>query len=197
MHPMQCACGSMAGEIEGRGLHNHVVCYCTDCRAFARFLGRADSVLDDQGGTELVQLAQPRLRFTRGERHLSIIRLSEKGILRWYAGCCRTPIGNTLASPRVSVIGLVHACLDRARLDRDFGGAAARVHTGSALGMPGPRPRGMPGVIARLLAIVLWNGLGGRYRQSPLFDENGLPRAEAAVLSPDCLAALKAGAGTP
>jgi hypothetical protein len=35
-----------------------------------------------------------------GTDALRCLRLSDKGVLRWYTDCCRTPIGNTAASPR-------------------------------------------------------------------------------------------------
>ncbi|UEX76396.1 DUF6151 family protein [Spiribacter halobius] len=190
-------CGSVGGRIEGSGLHNRGICHCTDCRAFARFLGKGEEVLDAQGGTEIVQLAQWRLRFERGEEHLAAVRLSTKGILRWYAACCRTPIGNTLPTRRVSVIGLVHACLDAQRLDEDFGNGVAIVHAGSALGSPKPRSHGMLGASARLIGIIGAALITGRYRRSPLFDDSGAPRVVPRVLTAEELAELKADPGAP
>ncbi len=35
------------------------------------------------------------------------MRLTPMGLLRWYAGCCNTPIGN-MVSARVPFIGIVH-----------------------------------------------------------------------------------------
>lgn len=197
MHPIQCACGSVQGRIEGSGVHNRGICYCTDCRAFARFLGKGSEVLDAQGGTEIVQLAQPRLRFLRGEEHLAALRLSGKGIIRWYAACCRTPIGNTLPTRRVSVIGLVNACLDAQRMDEDFGTDPAIVHANSALGSPKPSPHGMLGATARLIGIIGAALVTGRYRRSPLFDESGALRVEPRVLTPEELADLKADRAGP
>jgi hypothetical protein len=81
MHPIQCKCGTLRGQLEGTGVCNRLICYCTDCRAFASFLGRTVEVLDKQGGTEIVQVAQPRLRFLQGEDRLSAVRLSEKGLV--------------------------------------------------------------------------------------------------------------------
>jgi hypothetical protein len=37
--------------------------------------------------------------------------LSDKGMLRWYASCCNTPIGNTSRDFKVSHVGLLHNCL--------------------------------------------------------------------------------------
>lgn len=191
MHQFQCNCGAVRGQIEGSGAHNHLVCYCTDCQAFARYLGKASEVLDAQGGTEIVQLAQPRLHFLQGEDRLSAVRLSEKGLVRWYTACCRTPIGNTLSDPKASVIGLVHACLDPAQIDKDFGTNIVAVNTATALGEPKPKQSGLLGVIARSLSIIFANLISGRYRKSPLFNGSGSPRVEPEVLTPEELARLK------
>jgi hypothetical protein len=190
MHSIQCQCGAVRGQLEGKGVSNRVVCFCTDCRAFARFLGRAD-VLDGQGGTEIVQLAQPRLRFLQGADRLAAVRLNEKGMIRWYASCCKTPIGNTMADPKMSFVGMIHSSLDRANMDRDFGTTIAMVGTDTALGDPKPAQRGLPGVIARFIWIVLTTRLSGRYKKSQLFDGAGSPIVAPTILAPLELERLK------
>ncbi|MEO4045853.1 DUF6151 family protein [Pseudomonas sp. CAU 1711] len=191
MHSVQCQCGALRGRLEGSGTCNRLICYCTDCRAFAHYLDQASAVLDEQGGTEIVQVAQPRLVFSQGEALLAAVRLSDKGMLRWYATCCGTPIGNTMATPRMPFIGLIHTCLDRRRMDEDFGAQVALLNTDTALGEPKPRQRGLLGVVARFMWIVIANRVGGRYRRSPLFDTSGLPRATPRVLGAGELASLK------
>ena len=48
-----------------------------------------------------VDVARARARETRrGTDAMRCLRLSDKGVLRWHTDCCRTPIGNTAASPR-------------------------------------------------------------------------------------------------
>ena len=65
-------------------------------------------MLDAAGGTDIFQMPTGRLKLTAGADALRCLRLSGKGILRWYADCCRTPIGNTVG-PRVPVVGLIHS----------------------------------------------------------------------------------------
>jgi hypothetical protein len=190
MHPIQCKCGALKGQVDSAGVHSRLICHCTDCRAFARFLGQ-DAVLDERGGTEIVQVAQYRLQWLQGEGQLAAVRLSDKGMVRWYAACCATPIGNTMATPQLPFIGLVHSCLDRGRMDEDFGASLAILNTDTALGEPKPRQRGLLGVVARFLWIVLGSRLAGRERQSPLFDTSGLPRVDPWVLTAAELANLK------
>lgn len=167
------------------------MCYCADCQAFAKFLGHSDEVLDVHGGTEIVQVAQPRLVFSQGKKHLAAMRLSEKGMVRWYAACCKTPIGNTLIDPKISFIGLIHSSLDRPKMDMDFGKNVAIVNTGSATGELKPKQRGLLGTMLRFLWIVLSNRIGGRYRKSQLFNESGVPVVHPTVLSAEELEDLK------
>ena len=183
MHRIQCKCGSVVGHVEGKGIHNRVVCYCADCQAFARYLGCADEVLDAQGGTDIVQLAQPRVTFSQGREQLAAIRLGENGLLRWYAACCNTPLGNTLPNPKISFIGLVHSSLDHSMIDADFGESAATVHVDSASGEPKPKANGLVGAGLRFLWIVASTRIGKRYRGSELFDESGAPIVRPVVLT--------------
>ena len=93
-----CRCGNVTGRVSGVSPATgcRVTCHCKDCRAFATHVGAAD-ILDGNGGFELFQTLPARLAFTSGVEHLRCLRLSPKGMMRWYAGCCGTPIGNTLA----------------------------------------------------------------------------------------------------
>lgn len=191
MHSIQCQCGSVRGQLEGSGVHNRLICHCTDCQAFAKFLGKTAEVLDPQGGSEIVQVAQPRLRFWQGEDRLSAVRLSEKGMVRWYASCCNTPIGNTMADPKISFIGLIHSSLDHAQMDKDFGTNIAILNTDTALGEIKPKQRGFIGVITRFIWLVVTMRISGRYKNSPLFNASGSPRVVPSILTPRELAQLK------
>lgn len=82
---------------------NHVVCYCDDCQAFARFLA-TPGTMDVHGSTDIFQVPPAKFQITQGLDAIECMRLTDKGMVRWYAGCCRTPIGNTV-SARVPFIG--------------------------------------------------------------------------------------------
>jgi hypothetical protein len=151
-------------------------------------------MLDAHGGTEIVQVAQARLTLLQGKEHLAAVRLSEKGLIRWYAACCKTPIGNTMLNPKVPFIGLIHSSLDRSRMDADFGKSVANVNTNAATGNPKPKPNGLLGSILRFLWIVLSTRITGQYRKSELFDESGAPIARPTVLAAEELGRLKSGA---
>src|SRR5437764_10728853 len=94
---LSCRCGQVRGRVKNAGPRtvNRVVCYCDDCQAFAHHLGRAD-LLDAHGGSDIVQVAPASLAFHRGAERIVGLRLTPKGLYRWYADCCKTPLGNTL-----------------------------------------------------------------------------------------------------
>lgn len=183
MHPIQCKCGQVAGEVIMPTPSNRARCYCSDCRAFGHFFGPNGSVVDAQGGTEIIQVPMDHVRFSQGIEHLAAIRLSEKGMLRWYAACCQTPIGNTMADRRWSFVGLIHSCLDAGLIERDFGARVATINTDSALGDPKPRQQGLFRSILGLVRIALPARLSGRYRQSPFFTPAGEPLVVPRVLT--------------
>lgn len=193
MHRFSCRCGSVRGQVLDGGPSNRVRCYCTDCQAFGRHFGTEAGVLDPRGGTEIVQVSQSRLRFDSGIDELACLRLSPRGLLRWYAGCCNTPLGNTLATPKVSLIGLIHSCMDQESLERDFGSGVADVNTDTALGDPKPRQSGLVPTIGRILVVMMKDRVSGRYRSSPLFTGEGKPIAKPRILSKAEVDALKGG----
>jgi hypothetical protein len=110
---IRCSCGALRGLLRDvspdRG--NRCICYCDDCQSFAHFLERADDILDDNGGTDIFQTSSGHLEFNEGLEQLACMRLTESGMLRWYAACCQTAIGNTPGTSRVPFIGLIHSCV--------------------------------------------------------------------------------------
>ena len=170
-----------------------MVCYCDDCQSFAHFLERAKDTLDSHGGTEIFQMSPARLEITAGIDRLACMRLTPSGLLRWYSACCRTPIGNTLASRQVPFVGLVVACVDPTAREA-LGPIRARGHARFAKGTPVGAHRSFPvSVIARLSWISLAARLRGDHRRSPFFDAaTGAPIAPPRVLTVAELAAIRA-----
>ena len=136
-------------------------------------------------------MSQSRLQIDTGLDQLACVRLTAKGLLRWYARCCNTPIGNTLANPRVSIVGLIHTCLDPATIDRDFGAVTAAVNTHTATGSTMPRQHRLLSTIGKFLVMSIADRISGRYRQSPLFSRAGSPVVEPRVLATEEVARLK------
>jgi len=196
-HPLRCSCGALRGEVDvssnvSRDV-NRGICYCRDCQAYAHFLGREKEILNEQGGTDIIQTAPRRVSFTAGREHLACMRLTDEGMFRWYAGCCRTPIGNTLATDRMSFVGLVHACLRSGPVDESFGPARMRANGRSARGEPKPKDEKIFAGVARLLRMMLRERISGGWRHSPFFSpDTHRPVAAPRVLSARELAELRA-----
>ncbi|KUF11879.1 DUF6151 family protein [Pseudoponticoccus marisrubri] len=173
---LTCRCGQMAWSIAGDAPGTHLVCHCRDCQGFARHLGVAEAMLDAHGGTELFQIAPENLRLTDGVDHLSVLRLSDKGLLRWYAGCCGTPIANTLPGPGLPFAGMV--------LPREapgFGPITAR--TGTAATGGAVKARGGLRAGLSLMVRALRSRLTGGHRRTPFFGPDGAPVRHPKVLS--------------
>lgn len=195
-HPLQCVCGHLKGLVDRPQTANRVVCYCSDCQAFAQWLGQERRILDERGGSEVIQTLPRNVTFTQGAESLQCMRLTSKGLVRWYAACCRTPIGNTLHSPKLSFIGLVHTCLESPTqpLDASFGPVRAWVNTRSAKGQPKPKNRGVSTVVFWFFATTVKARINGDYKRTPFFHaDTGAPIVTPRVLSAEELAKVKFG----
>lgn len=174
-HPFECQCGTVRGEVLDGARSMRAVCYCRDCRTYAHWLGEPARVVDALGGTDIVATQSRYVRFTAGSSALACMALSPRGLLRWYASCCKTAIANIPRDPKLPYVGLVHTCLAKVQpLERSFPPVQMDINSGSALG-PTPR-RGGPVAMAKFGAMVLGfaaTRLTGSYRITPFFDANG------------------------
>jgi Family of unknown function (DUF6151) len=192
-HPLQCRCGTIQGFVDNPQVANRVVCYCKDCQAFAHFLGRPGEILDELGGSDVIQVLPKNVTFTQGTQALACMRLTEKGLHRWYAGCCNTPIGNTLGSPKISFIGLVHTCLETPDrpLQDSFGPVRAWGNTQGAKGNSKPKTAGLGTAVLWFITTVLKARINGSYKHTPFFlVDKGTPIVSPLVLSSGELASV-------
>lgn len=193
---LRCDCGALAGTVEHERLATHSVCYCKDCQAFARFLGRGAELLDAQGGCENIQVLPRDVRFQEGVQHLACIRLSETGLLRWYAACCNTPIGNTPPTSKLPFVGLARRCLEysSAPVANAFGPVRFCAFTSGAQGAPKPRSFGVAGFAFWLLRNRFRARITGGFRDNPFFDTaSDRPIVAPKVLAPVDHARLRVG----
>lgn len=169
----------------GAGRFNRVVCYCDDCQAFARWLGRED-LLDAHGGSDIVQLWPSRVRFSEGVDRLRLLRLGPKGLFRWYTSCCKSPAGNTLPSTGSPFVGFPAACLGAGERSLDdllgppVGAIQGRFARGSC--PPGVHPTVSLGVIARSVSFLLRGVVKGSRAPSP-YVRGGKLLVDAQVLT--------------
>ena len=196
-----CRCGEVQGWVRGvaPSTVNRAICYCDDCQAFLHYLGRAD-LLDAHGGTDIVQVAPRAVTFERGTERIVGLRLTPKGLHRWYASCCKTPLGNTM-TPSLPFIGIApeafRSAPDGHRRDELFGTVR-----GAMLGKyaTGGAPEGSTklnlGLIAHALRLMLGWKLGGKAWPHPFFDcATRAPSHPVTTLSPDEREALRAKCG--
>jgi hypothetical protein len=198
---IRCSCGSLEGRAQGlkSSVGIRLVCYCDDCQAFPWALDAADRVLDAHGGSDIFQTSPARIEFTRGLENLACLRLTEKGLLRWYASCCNSPICATLAMPSVPFVALLHSALEcggspDAVLGPSRGGVNARFAKGDRASLDA-HDKAPPGIILRLAAMIFRAWLRGDAKRSPFF-RAGAPIAKPHVWSTDELARVEAARDT-
>lgn len=185
---LKCNCGNVQGIAHNIGANtgNRIVCYCNDCQAFAHFLEGEHTILDQDGGTDIYQTTHAQVEITEGTEHIRCMRLSAKGMFRWYAGCCKTPIGNTL-SAGAPFIGMIHNFMDnKDSRDTSLGPIRGYFYTKHAkpslseerkkLGIP------LTVMLNILVKLLMWK-LKGMNKPSPVFDHNGLPISEPNISS--------------
>ncbi len=185
---LTCACGAVRGVLRDatpRRVHR-VICYCTDCQAFANHLKRGETVLDAHGGTDILQMSSRHVEFDSGIDELACLRLTARGLFRWYTRCCRTPIGNTPPTARAPFVGLIHSFVEGndpyAGLSppRGINGRSATGDLSSLQAHPGLPLSSVLRPLA-LLGAAWWRGDAKR---SPFFDDAGQPRVTPVMLGP-------------
>jgi len=190
---LRCRCGEVRGLVTDASPRtvNRVVCYCDDCQAFAHQIGRAD-LLNAQGGSDIVQLAPASVTFVQGRERIVGLRLSPKGLFRWYANCCNTPVGNTL-TPAIPFVGVIAQGF---RAEETFGPPSGAVLGKYAIGTP---PPGSTGLNLPLLLRAIGKVLGWRLRgkawphpffergkSEPVYPVTVLSREQREALRPLC-----------
>jgi hypothetical protein len=192
---MHCRCG----EVRGRVLEatpvtvNRVICYCADCQAFLHYLGRPD-LLDAHGGTDIVQIAPASMSFVQGQERIVGLRLTPKGLYRFYTSCCKTPLGNTVG-PAIPFIGIVAQAFDGDghKADDVFGRPIGAICGKYAIGDAPKGSTGInPGLLLRALRMVLGWRIRGKAWPHPFFDRaTRAPSFSVTVLSPSEREALR------
>lgn len=200
--PIRCSCDATLGVLRSISPRtaNRGRCYCDDCQTFAHFLGRANEVLDEHGGTQVLQTSPKRFELHRGREQVACVQLRPDGLLRWYTKCCGTPLGNTLRKPWVPFVGVIEACVrdrpDRRTVDEVAGPVVGSVYRQYARGDRNRLPQGQAGTVGmslRVLRIVLGAFLRREHRRSPFFDQaSRQPSVKPYVLSPSELSEVEA-----
>jgi hypothetical protein len=190
---MRCRCGKVQGDVEPGRAYARGTCYCRDCQAYARFLAQP-GLMDEHGGSDVVPVAPSGVRITAGLDQVDCVSLSEKGLYRWYAACCRTPLANTPRAASFPYVGMSSVAFEASSpaLDAALGPRDRVVfNTGSAKGTVRSTP------LAFLVAgMRIFGGvLAARLRREPpalFFDAEGRPIRQPQVLDAEQRATLGA-----
>ncbi|PMN72439.1 DUF6151 family protein [Enterovibrio norvegicus] len=180
---LQCDCGTLKGTVKGvspkKG--NHVVCYCDDCQAFAQYVGNEEKWLDEFGGTDLFQLAPSQVEIHQGADQLRCMRVTPKGVYRFYTACCHSPIVNTI-SRKMPFAGIPLTALQGEGKEAAVGPVKCYVMGKFAKGTPptNPHPKFSFASLAAVMSFVLKNKIQGNNVPTPFFSDNG-----HAVVKPD------------
>ena len=185
---LRCQCGNIRGQVENINpdLGNRVVCYCKDCQAFTKALNKQDDALNPYGGTDVVQLPPALIRIEQGQEYIRCLRLTEKGLYRWYAGCCNTPIGNSVG-PAWPLLSVIHSFIDKSQdVDSLIGPVSGSVNLkGATDRVPtdiiGPNSTSKS-VLAILKKLLVWK-LKGLATPSPVYRADGQPIVEPEILN--------------
>ncbi|MEM7723649.1 MAG: DUF6151 family protein [Pseudomonadota bacterium] len=175
-----CRCGALTGTMAGLTPQTgtRLVCHCEDC---ARALRHYGIDADTQTGVDLVQTTPDRIHIETGAENLGLARLSPKGLSRWYATCCGTPIFNTLSTPGLPFSTIL---TDRLEGTEAIGPALARVNKPPSMGKPASERIGK--IVVSMLSRAAKARLSGRWRDTPFFDATtGQPVAEPELLPRD------------
>ena len=185
---LKCQCGAVQGTAINITPENgnRLVCCCSDCQAFAEHLERASDVLDEFGGTEIFQTSQSQVRIKKGGRHLRSLKLSSKGLTRWYTDCCNTPVANTI-NAGFPFAGVIHSFMDvRGDKDAAMGPVRAYVQTQYARGTP-THPKSSKkfpiGVTLTIMHKIMKWKMKGMQKPSVFFDDDGNPVVEPKTLN--------------
>jgi hypothetical protein len=180
---IQCRCGTVQGEIEPSGVYARLTCYCRDCQAWARWLG-GPGLVDDRGGSDVLAVVPARMRFTRGLEQLRCATFSGR-VLRWYAACCRSPLANTAADPKVQYAGVLATAVVSPAEVQALAGPPGRVVANhkSATGPVRATPLALAGAVVQVGSRIIGGRLRG-VRRSPFFDDAGQPLRVPERISP-------------
>ena len=179
-----CSCGQLRGQIKADAitLGSHLECYCRDCRAAKLYFDQPDPA---PGAVDLFQTTPDAITILTGLDRLGLFRLGPKGVMRWYATCCKTLIVSTPTTPRFP-IAMVQ--VDQIANHQPIGPVVAKAFV--------PRPGGKSAhegfgrIIVKLLPIIAGSLISGRWRQTPFFDDTGAPVAKAIIPTKQERAAL-------
>ena len=186
---IQCDCGSFEARLSGmpKNTPGRLVCYCDDCQVYLKRLGRAE-ILDTWGGTEIVPVYPNEFEIVKGFEHLQCNKIHSKGLERWSASCCNSPIGNTkVGFPWVGILNTAYQAKDPKNL-KSLGDIKSRVMGKHKVGAPPFKVSEKMGLgdAFNVIPFILKGFFQKRFRGSPFYQADGVtPVKEPVYLRAD------------
>ncbi|PCI24166.1 hypothetical protein COB57_05650 [Candidatus Peregrinibacteria bacterium] len=180
---LSCACGKVNGRAKNvsPSTGNRIICHCFDCQSFAKYLKKESEVLDEYLGTDIFQMPIAHVEILEGHNHLRCIQIRPKGLHRWYAQCCKTPIGNTMTAGS-PFIGVIHSFMqDEGTREENLGPVLGYMFTKKTF--PASVPTKVLRTVMRIMGkLAVWK-LKGLNNPSSFFLANGKPVSKPEVLN--------------
>lgn len=170
---IQCQCGSFKAELSHypKQTPGRLVCYCDDCQCYLHFI-KKENLLDAQGGSEIIPIYPSDFKITQGEHLIRGMRLSPKGMYRWYTSCCQTPIANTQANmPWIGMLSVMLPYKGEQDFVQALGQVKSRVMGKFAHGKPpeGTSDRFKPRDFLSVAPFLLKGLILGKSKNHPFF----------------------------
>lgn len=181
---IQCQCGTLKGtltQVDSKN-SNRIICYCQDCQSYAQYLSCENKVLDQYGGTEIVQVSPSRIQLKQGSEELECLKLTKNGMVRWYTRCCKTPVANTIASSQMAFAGIPHIMLDPNGLKQLEPPLMINASSNPQSCPDGAHNSAPLSFLLKFIGQLIFRRLRGEHQPSPFFDSTGKIKAEPKVL---------------
>ncbi|MBN21482.1 MAG: hypothetical protein CL678_09375 [Bdellovibrionaceae bacterium] len=187
---LECFCGKLKGtlQVASNKPSFHVECLCCDCQNFAAYLKQENRILDKYGSTELFQTYPSYIEFSEGSEQIACVKLTEKGLMRWYASCCNSPIANTMSSSKIPFAGISVKLMkfeSETEKESTLGPVIMKAFAKYAIGSKpqGSIDRFPLSFIPKILTFMAKGFLGRKYTPHPFFKQ-GTPVSLPKVLNP-------------
>jgi hypothetical protein len=194
---VECDCGSVKGIVQSKNLKGYrAICLCDDCQAYVHYIQRTD-ILDANGGTDIIPVMPLHYTFQSGIEHLKCIRLSSKGMFRWYASCCNSPMGNSMSSSAIPYVGVpAHVFAKKysaEQIEIEFGPIRERIQAKYAKGALPPLSQKKVSFIflLRVIKLITFALLIGAGKPFPFVKKDGSLISEPYILSKNEREALR------
>lgn len=172
-----CDCGQIMGRMVDTSPRTGTacICHCRFCRAAEVYLDQTDPGWD---GVGVFQTSTDRVRIDEGLDHLKAFSFSKDGLVRWYAGCCKVPMFNTMRNPRWALISV---SVDRIPDPSPLGEIKVVAHEPDERGKL--HHTGLRHAIWGVLSRAARMQVGSKWKNFPLYGKSQRPIVAVHVLS--------------